>query len=148
MVAISYCKNTVENNNWCKSKEETNIWLKTHPFFFLTLETLVQREMFEGPDGDVENYFPLVSHRKIIELNHIIIDPQVTKDTILQTNIYFSEEKISVNDDPWQIFDYVRSKSFLNIDEVFKTTFYRKSARGVDFDHDLIFKQFSFQVSE
>lgn len=33
-LAMVYCKNSTENNNWCKPKEEVDFFVGNHPSYF------------------------------------------------------------------------------------------------------------------
>lgn len=47
-IAVSYCKNTTENNFWCKSKDEIDLFLRNKASFFVHMETYVQEDVFPG----------------------------------------------------------------------------------------------------
>lgn len=121
-VAISYCKNTTENNYWCKSKDEIDVFLRQYASYFVHMVTYVQEDIYPGHDalsgfpynGNDTIYFPTVTEYASIKYGTIVIDPVDRDRTFLLDEIKVDYSTIRINDDPWEILP-LRETSFLNM---------------------------------
>lgn len=128
VIAIAYCKNTTENQNWCKSLDETDAFLRTHPAYFAHQVTRVESKIFsDSPEingfpyyGDDENYFPTLSTQTSYNFGPIEVDPE-KRDRFLQfEEISWMLEKIVIDDS--HIFDTERTTEILNVGKTREAT--------------------------